>query len=92
MADRNQRQQDDSGADDAVGKGEDEARETPTNSQYRGQSSAASAYNMVASVLLGLGLGYGIDHVRDTSPFWTVFCTMIFLIVGLYQVVKDAFK
>ena len=47
---------------------------------------------MVASVILGLLIGFGIDYARDTKPFWTVTCTMIFLVAGLYQVVKDAFK
>lgn len=46
-------------------------------------------YTMLASVLLGLGLGYALDMWFGTMPGCTIGGALLFIVAGLYQVVKE---
>ena len=48
-----------------------------------------AGYTLLASVLLGLGLGYAVDVWLDTTPACTVGGALLFIVAGLYQVVKE---
>ncbi len=62
---------------------------TPPGNPYSG---VGAAYTLVGSVVAGLGIGWLIDHSAGTSPKWTVGLTMLFLGVGLYQLVREALR
>jgi F0F1-type ATP synthase assembly protein I len=49
-------------------------------------------YTMLASILVGIGIGYSLDVWLDQLPWWTIGCSSFFIIAGLYQVVKEASK
>ena len=51
-----------------------------------------AGYTLVASVLLGLGLGYGIDVMADSFPWGMIGGALFFIVAGLYQVVKEFTK
>ncbi len=53
---------------------------------------AGAAYILVSAVLLGVGLGYLIDALRGTTPFWTVTCFFLFLVAGTYHMVREGGK
>ena len=60
------------------------------SAQARGSLSGLhTGYTLVASVIIGLGLGYWIDTSFGTQPWWTVGGALLFIIAGLYQVVKE---
>ena len=47
-------------------------------------------YLMLASVLLGVGIGYLLDRNYLTSPRWTVGLGLVGIAVGLYHAVREA--
>ena len=55
-------------------------------------SGVGAAYVLAGSVLVGLGIGWLIDRNTGATPKWTVGMTMLFLGVGLYQMVKEALR
>ncbi|MBA3687117.1 MAG: AtpZ/AtpI family protein [Planctomycetes bacterium] len=61
----------------------------PPPSPYSG---IGAAYTLAGSVVAGLVIGWSIDHATGTSPRWTVAVTMLFLGVGLYQLVREALR
>ena len=50
------------------------------------------AYFMVAAILFGVGVGYLLDKHYGTSPRWTIVLSMAFLVVGIYQTIREASK
>ena len=48
-----------------------------------------AGYTMLASVILGLGLGYALDLWLESLPWCTVFGALLFILAGLYQVIKE---
>ncbi|TVR44433.1 MAG: AtpZ/AtpI family protein [Planctomycetota bacterium] len=46
-------------------------------------------YVLAASVMIGLGIGYGIDVWLDSLPWGMVGGALFFIAAGLYQVVKE---
>ncbi len=51
-----------------------------------------AAYIMVSSVLLGVGIGYLIDALRGTRPFWTITVFAAFFVAGTYHMIKEGSK
>lgn len=43
---------------------------------------------LVAPILLGVGIGYWIDNQHDTGSLWTLTLSVIGVLVGLYNFVK----
>lgn len=43
----------------------------------------------MASVLLGLGLGYGIDWWLGSMPWGMIAGALFFITAGLYQIIKE---
>ncbi len=66
----------------------DDGDKPPTN-PYSGMG---SAYTLAGSVVAGLLIGWLIDRSTGASPKWTVGMTMLFLGVGLYHLVREAFR
>jgi hypothetical protein len=62
---------------------------TPPNAPYSG---VGAAYTLAGSVVAGLIIGWLIDRSTGASPKWTVGMTMLFLVVGLYQLVREALR
>jgi len=54
------------------------------------QRGAGAAYLMIGSVLLGVGLGYLLDRYLGTQPRWTIALSLTFLVVGVYQTIREA--
>lgn len=72
---------------------DNEIDDLPARPTRRANNKAmAAGYSLVGGLLVGLGLGWAIDVWRGTSPAWTVACAVVFLLIGLYQVVKDALR
>ena len=59
---------------------------TPTSNN----TGAGAAWMMAGSIMFGLGLGYALDRHYGTSPRWTITLSMIFLVVGVYQTIREA--
>ena len=67
----------------------------PTESPATGQNNFQglhAGYVLIASVLLGLGLGYGLDLLIDSFPWGMIGGAAFFIVAGLYQVVKEFTK
>ena len=45
---------------------------------------------LVGSVLLGLGIGYSIDANYDSDPLWTVIMFFVFMVIGMYHLIKNS--
>ena len=54
--------------------------------QFKG---ANAGYTLLSAVVLGVGGGWLLDEYLDMKPLWTICLTLLFLVAGLYQVVKD---
>jgi hypothetical protein len=77
----------------AAGLGDDPGRQSSPSGPAGGpspQRGAGAGYLMVGSILLGVGLGWLLDHHYGTSPRWTVALSMLFLGVGIYQTIREA--
>lgn len=73
--------------------GSDDARpeqKTPTKPAANG--GFGGAYFMAAAILFGVGVGYLLDKHYGTSPRWTIALSMVFLVVGVYQTIREANK
>ena len=71
----------------------DREDESDRNTRRTGSNRAlAAGYTLVGGLVVGLGIGWLIDDWRGSSPAWTVGCAVMFLLIGLYQVVKDALR
>lgn len=46
-------------------------------------------YIMVASVVLGLAIGLSLDAWLTTLPWCTIACSILFIVVGMYHMVKE---
>ncbi len=60
--------------------------------QRNPNSGVAAAYTLAGSVVAGLGIGLLIDRKAGTAPKWTIGMTLLFLGVGLYHLVREAFR
>ena len=47
-----------------------------------------AGYVLIASVLVGLSIGYGIDWLFDSMPWGIIGGSLFFIVAGLFQVVK----
>ncbi|MBA3698218.1 MAG: AtpZ/AtpI family protein [Planctomycetes bacterium] len=56
------------------------------------QRGFANAWMVLGAAPAGLAIGYVIDRTYDTSPWWMLGLSLLFLAVSLYQLVKDSFK
>lgn len=52
----------------------------------------ATGYTLAGGLVVGLGIGWVIDASFDTKPLWTICGALLFMLAGLYQVVKDNLK
>jgi len=69
-------------------------RQEPEDERQHGSSGRglAAGYTLVGALVVGLGIGYVIDVAADTQPLWTVCGAILFMLAGLYQVVRDNLK
>jgi F0F1-type ATP synthase assembly protein I len=56
------------------------------------QRGFANAWMVLGAAPSGLLLGYGIDRLAGTTPWWALGLSLLFLAVSLYQLVKDSSK
>lgn len=77
-----------------TGEEDRELREREAEAEERRARSQAAGlgYTLVASLVIGLGIGWAIDAARGTEPFWTVTLALVFLVVGFYLVIKETLK
>jgi len=47
-------------------------------------------WQLVASILLFFGIGYGFDHLLDTGSTLTIVFAVIGIFIGLWSVLKSA--
>jgi F0F1-type ATP synthase assembly protein I len=52
-------------------------------------SGLGAGYTLLGAVGMGLMIGYAIDRWTQTVPVWTAIMAGVFIIAGLYQVVKE---
>jgi len=45
---------------------------------------------LVVAIAVGVGLGWWLDNRYGTRPWWTLGCTLAFLGVGFYHLIKDS--
>ena len=50
------------------------------------------AFQMMATILLGLGLGYFLDHHLGTEKLFTAIFTLLFVTASMYLTLKDFIK
>jgi F0F1-type ATP synthase assembly protein I len=49
-------------------------------------------FQMLATILIGLGLGLFLDNKFSTGKLFTAICTLLFVVASLYLVLKDFIK
>ena len=64
---------------------QDQPRQTPTPPRGIG-----AAWLMAGSMVLGVGLGLALDRHFGTSPRWTLVLSLTFMVVGMYQTIREA--
>lgn len=77
----------------APGNGDDGSGTTRPSSApipSRPNRAVGGPYLMLASVLLGVGIGYLLDRNYLTTPRWTVGLGLLGIAVGLYHAVREA--
>ncbi|PLX22983.1 MAG: hypothetical protein C0600_16000 [Ignavibacteria bacterium] len=47
-------------------------------------------WQLLASILLFFGIGYGLDYLLDTGSLLTVIFACVGIVFGLYSVIKTA--
>tara|TARA_Y100000385_G_scaffold145352_1_gene150961 strand:- start:956 stop:1114 length:159 start_codon:yes stop_codon:yes gene_type:complete len=50
------------------------------------------AFQMIATILLGLGIGYFLDDYMGTEKIFTAIFTLFFVIASMYLTLKDFIK
>lgn len=72
----------------------DEQPATDDDSPPRGSAFAGvnAGYTLVAAVLVGLGIGYAVDQAWQTAPWGMAGGALLFIVAGLYQVVKENWR
>lgn len=55
--------------------------------QYSGM-----AFQMIATILLGLGIGFLLDSYLGTEKIFTAIFTLLFVIASMYLTLKDFIK
>jgi F0F1-type ATP synthase assembly protein I len=56
------------------------------------QKGVANAWMVLGAAPAGLLIGYFIDRAADTTPWFMLGLSLLFLAVSLYQLVKDSSK
>ena len=68
-------------------------QQAPTEPSQGGyHKGLAAGYTLAGGLVVGLGIGYAIDAAAGTKPLWTVCGAILFMLAGLYQVVKDSLR
>jgi F0F1-type ATP synthase assembly protein I len=49
-----------------------------------------SVYTLVVAVAIGVGLGLGIDKYFNSAPWGLLGLSMIFLVAGFYNLIKES--
>jgi F0F1-type ATP synthase assembly protein I len=50
------------------------------------------AFQMIATILLGLGIGFLLDSYLGTEKMFTAIFTLLFVIASMYLTLKDFIK
>jgi|TARA_B100001093_G_scaffold478267_1_gene506276 F0F1-type ATP synthase assembly protein I len=50
------------------------------------------AFQMMATILLGLGIGYFLDDHLGTEKLFTTIFTLLFVMASMYLTLKDFIK
>ena len=51
---------------------------------------SAIGFQMIAVILIGFGIGYWIDNkMQNEKPVASMVCTLIFVFISLYLVIKE---
>lgn len=70
------------------------AKDAPAPHQENHYSQAQHAWRMVielvAGLLIGFGMGYGLDHLLGTIPIFLVIFTMLGLAAGIKTMMRSA--
>jgi len=53
---------------------------------------SSMGFQMLATILIGLGLGLFLDNKFSTGKLFTAICTLLFVVASLYLVLKDFIK
>lgn len=64
----------------------------PPGSSHSYHQGLAAGYTLAGGLIVGLAIGYVIDEAFGTKPLWTVCGALLFMLAGLYHVVKDSLK
>ena len=48
-----------------------------------------AAWLMIGAVVLGVGIGLGIDRLCSSSPWGTLISSLLFLAAGIYLVIRE---
>jgi len=58
----------------------------------RAGPAAGASYTLVGALVLFGGIGYGLDHWRNTSPWFLVAGLLLGMVVGFYELVKTTWS
>lgn len=56
------------------------------------KSPMGSVYTMIAAVAIGVGLGVYLDGKFGTRPWCTLGLSMLFLVAGFYNIIRESSK
>ena len=79
----------DSGRHQATNDGKKQANDNDSQGWQKG---FANAWMVLGAAPAGLLIGYFIDRAADTTPWFMLGLSLLFLAVSLYQLVKDSSK
>ena len=70
----------------------DGKKQANDNDSHDWQKGFANAWMVLGAAPAGLLIGYFIDRAADTTPWFMLGLSLLFLAVSLYQLVKDSSK
>ncbi|MDA9952351.1 MAG: AtpZ/AtpI family protein [Chitinophagales bacterium] len=69
-----------------------QASKNKPSSQNKYLKYSGMAFQMIATILLGLGIGYFLDDYLGTEKIFTAIFTLLFVIASIYLTLKDFIK
>ena len=78
------------GSKNAPDQGNSSSNKSSNNSSQKNPGPMGSVYTMIAAVAIGVGIGFALDKYFGTAPWCLLVSSMLFLVAGFYNLIKES--